>query len=276
LKNSTKLPVTNSNDAPRERPILNLRGYKLLIFCIYIILYMEKKVAILFFGLTRTLGKTFSSIKKNLLEPLNDNLIHYDIFIHTYKIFGSYNNIWSCENVDCYNNEDVEKILNPKYCIFDNQETIINSIDFNEYYKKLGNWTGMSPEMTKYLIKNMCLALYSKKQITLLFDEHINEYDYAIIIRPDTELHSKVNISCFNELNDNNIIIPEQDWYYGCNDRICIGKPNVISYCGKLFDELKTYSENKSIISEKYFLDKLNDKSITIIPKKIDYRNLRI
>jgi hypothetical protein len=26
---STKLPVTNSNDAPRERPILNLRGYKI-------------------------------------------------------------------------------------------------------------------------------------------------------------------------------------------------------------------------------------------------------
>jgi hypothetical protein len=26
---STKLPVTNLNDAPRERPILNLRGYKM-------------------------------------------------------------------------------------------------------------------------------------------------------------------------------------------------------------------------------------------------------
>ena len=28
LNFSTKLPVTNSNDAPAERPILNLRGYK--------------------------------------------------------------------------------------------------------------------------------------------------------------------------------------------------------------------------------------------------------
>ena len=134
----------------------------------------------------------------------------------------------------------------------------------------------MTEEMTKYLIKNLCLALYSKKQITLLFDNHINDYDYAIIIRPDTQLHNKIDINYFNELNDNNIIIPKKEWFYGCNDRICIGKPNVISYCGKLFDELQIYSETKSIISEKFFMDKLNENSITIIPKEINYTNLRI
>jgi hypothetical protein len=58
--------------------------------------------------------------------------------------------MWSKENTDNYNNEDVEAILNPKYYIFDNQQTIIDSINFNEYYKKLGNLTGMSSELTKY------------------------------------------------------------------------------------------------------------------------------
>ena len=236
----------------------------------------SKKVAILFFGLTRTLEKTVDSIKTNLFTPFNENLIHYDIFIHTYKIFGRYSNMWTRENTANYNNEDVETLLNPKYFIYDNQETIIDNINFNDYYKKLGNWTGMSKEMTKYLIKNMCLALYSKKQITLLFDKHIHDYDYAIIIRPDTLLHTKININYFNELNDNNIIVPEKDWFYGCNDRICIGKPNVISYCGKLFDELKIYSETKSIISERVFMDKLNENSTTIIKKPINYDNLRI
>lgn len=237
---------------------------------------MKKKVAILFFGLTRTLEKTIDSIKTNLFNQLSDNLIEYDIFVHTYKIFGSYKNIWSGEITDNYNNEDVERLLNPKYFIFDNQETIVDSIDFNEYYKELGNWTGMSTEMTKYLIKNMCLALYSKKQITLLFDRHINDYDYAIIIRPDTQLNMKIDLNIFNELDENNIIVPEKDWFRGCNDRVCIGCPNVISYCGKLFDELKIYSEKKSIISERFFMDKLNEKNITIIPKKIEYENLRI
>jgi hypothetical protein len=124
----------------------------------------NKKVAILFFGLTRSLERTIDSIKKNLFTPLDENLIHYDIFIHTYKIIGSYYNSWSGENTNNYKNEDVEQLLNPKYFIFDNQQTIIDNIDFDEYYTKLGNWTGMTSELTKYLIKNMCFALYSKNK----------------------------------------------------------------------------------------------------------------
>jgi len=236
----------------------------------------NKKVAIIFFGLTRTLEKTIDSIKENLFTPLNENSIDYDIFIHTYKIFGSYNNIWRNEYTNCYKNEDIEKLLNPKYFIFDNQETVINSIDFNDYYSNLGCWTGMSEDMTKYLIKNMCLALYSKKQIISVFEKNKQEYDYAIIIRPDILISNKININDFNELNDNNIIIPEKDWFHGCNDRVCIGKPDIIISCGKLFDELMAYSQQKSIISERYFLDKLTEKSIDIIKKNIEYTNLLI
>ena len=237
----------------------------------------KKRVAILFFGLSRSLGKTIESIKKNLFTPLDNNSIDYDIFIHTNKISGAYHNRWSKEHTDNYNNENIIKILNPKYFIWDNQETIINNINFNEYYKKLGSWShGFSPEMTKYLIKNMCLALYSKKQITMLFEKHKENYDYAIIIRPDLQLHNKININYFNELNDNNIILPKKDWWMGCNDRILIGKPNIILYCGKLFDELKIYSERKSIISERYLLDKLKEKKITIITKNINYSTIRI
>ena len=234
------------------------------------------RIAIIFFGLTRTLEKTIDSLKTNLFAPLEEACVSYDVFIHTYKINGPYRNAWSGENVDNYHNEDVE-ILNPKYLLFDDQETIEKSIDFSEYYKKLGSWSKqLSPELTRYLIKNMCLALYSKKQITMLFDEHIDDYDYAMIIRPDTKLHNKIDVSYFNELNESNIIIPEKDQWSGCNDRICLGKPNVVSYYGKLFDDLKEYSENKSIISEVYLLDKLNEKSINIIQKNIDYNNIRV
>ena len=43
-----------------------------------------------------------------------------------------------------------------------------------------------------------------------------------------------------------------------------------------MFDDLKQYSTEKSIISERYLLDKLNEKNITIISKDIKYNNLRI
>jgi len=237
---------------------------------------IKKRVAILFFGLTRNLEKTINIIKKNLLTPLNENNYEYDIFIHTYKIHGPYYNMWSGESVTNYINEDIEKILKPKYYIFDDQGEIINTIDFNEYYTKLGNWTGMTPELTTILIKNMCLALYSKKQITLLFEQYKDNYDYAIITRPDMQIDSKLDINYFNELNNTNIIIPQKEWYTGCNDRLCIGKPNTIIYCGKLFDELKEYSRRKSIISERFFKDKLDERSINIIAKNIQYSHFRM
>jgi len=211
----------------------------------------EKKVAIIFFGLTRSLGETVDSIKNNLFAPLHDNGMSYDIFVHTYRIFGEYQNIWAREHTTNYINEDVKALLNPKYFIWDDQKKVESSINFNEYYKKLGNWTfeQNKPDLTKYLIKNMCLALYSKKKIIEIFDKNKSDYDYAIIMRPDLRLDNKI---------------------------VCIGKPEIISYCGKLFDGLKSYSERKSIISERYFLDKLKEKSILPLGLNIEYTALRI
>ena len=94
----------------------------------------NKKVAIIFFGLTRSLNKTINSIKKHLLQILTINSIDYDIFIHHYKIFGSYENKWSKEKTSSYVNEDIQSILNPKYELFDVQQDTIDIINFDEYY----------------------------------------------------------------------------------------------------------------------------------------------
>ena len=235
----------------------------------------KKKVAIIFFGLTRSLHKTIESLRTNLFKVLLDNSYEYDTYIHTYKIHGEYNNIWAHEHTENYINEDVETLLKPTYCIYDNQQDIVKSINFEEYYTKLGNWRLKTPEMTKYLIRNMCLALYSKKQITKLFEKNKDEYDYAIIIRPDMMLKTKLDIKWFDELRDDTIVIPECDSYSGCNDRLCIGKVNTILYYGTLFDSLKEYSEQTSITSEGYLLDMLNKKNIQIRKKNIQYECIR-
>lgn len=238
------------------------------------IISKKKRVAIIFYGLTRCLATTIASIKTNIFDVLTDNNFEYDIFIHTYKIYGSYVNEWSNENIKEYNNEDVEKILNPKYYLFDNQDEIIQLLDFNKYCNYL-TWFRNNPSLTKYIIRNLVLALYSKNKITNLFNKHISEYDYAIISRPDLEFKNKIDIKYFNELNNNNIIIPIKNWYEGCNDRFCIGKPNIIFYYGTLYNSLYEYSLKKGLNSERYLLDMLNKKNIKIISKDINYDTIR-
>lgn len=233
------------------------------------------KVAIVFFGLTRTLSSTIDSIKSNLLNVLSELNMEYDIFIHTYKINGKYKNNWSNEFVENYVNEDIEQLLNPKYFIFDNQDEIIEKINFDEYYSKLGNWTGMSKDMTKYLIRNLVLALYSKKRITEILEIHKEKYEYVIFIRPDTLLLNKVWID-YSTLTDYNIIIPDAEWHRGCNDRFAICATSVALYYGFMFDFLLEYSKHTSIISEKYLLDMLTKKKIAIITQNINYKTLRI
>jgi hypothetical protein len=234
------------------------------------------KIAIIYYGLSRSLSKTIHSIRKNLFNVLDRNNIQYDIYIHTYKINGTYKNIWSGEETNNYNNENINELLNPKYYLFDEQSNIEKSINFNEYYT-FTQWNGFFPEETvRYMIKNLVLALYSKNKITKLFNKNSSQYDYAIISRPDIELTNEIDINYFNQLNNNNIIIPEQDSYEGCNDRFCIGNPSIVSYYGTLYEKLLEYSKHTNIISECYLQDMLKMKNINIIKNNICYNTIRI
>ena len=236
---------------------------------------MPKRVAILFYGLTRCLHKTIDSIRTNVFNVLKENGYEYDVFIHTYKIHGTYNNPWAKEKCT-YVNEDVESLLNPAYSIHDNQDDVIKSINVDEYYTHLGNWTGMTPEMTKYLIRNMCLALYSKKRIANVLNEHKDRYDYVMIVRPDSLFTEKINMQYFNELTSTNIIIPTGNTFSGVNDRFCLATTDIALYYGTLFDELKEYSQRNNITSERYLMDKLNEKGINILTRRIVFDTLRI
>ena len=111
--------------------------------------------------------------------------------------------------------------------------------------------------MTKQMIRNMALALYSKKRIIEYFATIRDEYKYVIILRPDQCIYTPLNTNCFKILKYNNIIIPNQHNYKGLNDRMCICKPNVAIMYGRAFKYLLKYSTRFQIVSEvfwKYYL----------------------
>lgn len=236
----------------------------------------QKKVAIVFWGLTKSLHTTIHSIKRNIFDVLTANGLAYDTFIHTYTINGPYENVWTKEKTDSYPNEDVLSILNPKYMLTDDQDTIVKQIDFESYYTKLGRWTNLSPEMTRYLIRNMILALYSKNRITEFLGCNKSSYDYVLFTRPDLEVLTPLDINIFAKLNEKNICVPADDWHSGCNDRFAICKMDTALYYGTLYTSLLDFSRRHSITSERYLHRMLERAKINIITTKIKLERIRI
>ena len=83
------------------------------------------KIAIGFFGITRSLKYTIKSINNNIFDILKSNNIDYDTYIHSY-ILSSYSNIRSRESIEDGTTVDNEeyKLLNPQYFIQDKQDEI--------------------------------------------------------------------------------------------------------------------------------------------------------
>jgi hypothetical protein len=232
----------------------------------------KPKVAIIFFGLTKNLSDVYDNLKEYVFDEITNNGLEYDIFIHTYNINGKYINKWTGEESN-YNN-NAYKILNANHVLLDNQDDVIKNLNFEDYYSKehLGDWVGCTCEgmntedSVKYLIRNLMLALYSKKKVTEEFEKYKDDYEYVILMRPDLKFEKKINpVKIMSLLNDDNMILPVKDTNIGCNDRLCISKPNNVIYYGKLFDQLLDYSKKKPIVSEVYLLDMLKEKNIKII-----------
>jgi hypothetical protein len=237
---------------------------------------MKKRVAIIFFGLTRSLRNIYDNLRENLFNELTNKGYVYDTFIHTYSLENPYINNWSGEIVSNYDNMAYE-ILNSKYYIIEKQSKVEKTLNINSYCSHLGNWKGCAntPKMKRYLVRNMVLALHSKKMIINLFKENKNNYDYVIITRPDQILDTKFNTNAFSLLNDNNIIIPYEHSYHGYNDRFCIAKPNVAIKYGSAFNMLKFYSKIGSIVSEVFMKDYLTGLGINIIFSSIKTQLIR-
>ena len=231
----------------------------------------KDNVAILFFGLTRSTDVVLESIQKKLFNPITEAGLNYTIFLHTYILDSPYVNEWSGEQITNYDNEQY-KLLNPTYFVLDRQADIIRQTNFEEYYTKLGDWAGMTPEMTRYLIRNYVLGLYSKKRVTELFREHADNYKYVIIMRPDMRIVSTINIQeCLSLVDDKSIVVPAIEWFDGCNYKLFIAKKDAALYYGTLSDKLLEYSRHTSIMSERFLLDMLVKADIVICTTDIRY-----
>ena len=228
------------------------------------------KIAIGFFGITRSLKFTISSIKKKILNIFHENNIEYDIFIHTYYL-SNYTNIRTNENMNKVDNDEY-KLLNANYVEIDNQDKIKENINMLLYRTHKDPWN------TNYnSVDNFILAQYSKSKLVNMINKTNVNYNYIIYMRPDCLYLEKFNIDFFKYVNDNTICIPNFHLYgkYNFNDRFCITNMKTYKIYGDIFKYLLNISKKESLHSETILGKIMNDNKLNIIKIKFNFSRIR-
>ena len=98
----------------------------------------NRKIAICFFGLTRSLKKTIILLNKNIFEKLKENNFMYDIYLHTYKL-KSLTNSRSGEK-DCLLDNDEYKLLKTVEIMIEDQNEFDKTFNLKDYTKHGDPW----------------------------------------------------------------------------------------------------------------------------------------
>lgn len=209
------------------------------------------KVAICYWGMTRSTKLIYNTHYNKLFNILKTNNIEYNIFLHTWQT--EINMIWE-NKIDSPIDYEEYKLLNPHYYKIDNQNNFLNSIDFTQYFNKelYDKYGGDTPnEWRPQLILNHLCALESQKRcFEMVIDTHI-DYDFVIFIRPDIELYTNFDINWLIQPSD--IMIPNYDFNEGYSDRFAVVPFKTAHYYAKRIDEIIDFRKNNGrIVSEKY------------------------
>jgi hypothetical protein len=230
------------------------------------------RVAIGFFGITRSLKYTIKSIDENILDIFNKNNIKYDIYIHTYHL-TNYKNVRTSEvinNADI-NNEEY-KLLNANYIEIDDQEEIKQKINLLLYRTHKDPW-----ETNYNSVDNFILAQYSKLKLTKMIEKNQSNYNYILFMRPDCFYMNKLDIKYFDSINDKSIIIPNFHLYSRIpfNDRFCISNIKTYKIYGEVFNLLLDISKKKELHSESILGEIMNNNNLDIIKVPFYFSRVR-
>tara|TARA_B100000989_G_scaffold279710_1_gene242571 strand:+ start:721 stop:1617 length:897 start_codon:yes stop_codon:yes gene_type:complete len=204
------------------------------------------KIALCFWGLTRSLKYTIESIKKNILQPLDDGNIEYKIFVHTFSLKTKYNNPRANEN-NMTLDFDEYKLLNPDFFEMEDQDEVKANIQIEKYRSLPDPW-----ESNYVCLDNFVCAMYSKQQLGTMIHNSNIEFDYIVYLRPDLYYLVPFDIRYFSITNEYNVCTPNFHLFPKLNDRFCIlHASNLDKYSG-LFNYMYEYSRIYPLHSERF------------------------
>ena len=204
------------------------------------------KIALCFWGLTRSLSHTIDSIREFIFKPLDENNIEYTTFMHTFSFSSNYYNPRAGEsNVLLDFNE--HRLLQPDFLQIDDQDIIKSSIDIKKYRSLPDPWE------TEYIcLDNFICAMYSKKQLGIMVNNSQLKFDYVLYLRPDVRYINHLDMKYFNFAKINSICTPNYHLFPKLNDRLAILKFENLTQYSEMFNYMYEYSRINPLHSERF------------------------
>ena len=215
---------------------------------------MVYDIAIIYFGLTRSLRKTHETHKKYIFELLQREKVTYKIFMHTWKTKDDKQNVW--EHTIPQKIDYLEySLLDPDYYKLDDEDEFLESVNMDNYfYKDIYAEKGCSDngEWIPRMVSNHVCMLESQKRGFNMVKTNDDKFKFVMFIRPDVTIHNELPINIVFS-NPDMVHIPNYNNYEGLNDQFAIMNYYNASLYGNRIDELADFRKSHGrITGEKY------------------------
>jgi hypothetical protein len=212
------------------------------------------KVALCFWGLTRSLKFTLDSIHKHIIRPLRKSHIEFKIFLHTYEFESDYYNPRAKE-VHIKLDFQEYKLLKPDYVQIDNQDDVKKKLQLDKYRSHPDPWG------TNYItVDNFICAMYSKKRLGEMIQNSGEDFDAFIFLRPDVKFVNSLDTQYLLNIQNERVYIPNFHLFPDFNDRFLICPVKHVFTYTNLFDDMLEFSKHLSLHSERFQFAVLTQK----------------
>lgn len=218
----------------------------------------QLRVAIAYWGMTRSTRYVYETHEKNLFNVLDDAEIEYTVFMHTWRTEKNF--VWG-DSVDIPIVENEYEFLNPSVYVIDNEIEFLNGPTFNlSMYWYESEWKRAGEnEWRPDLVHNLVCGLESLRRLTRLLRD-ASFYDLVIYVRPDLRIDTPLELNWLHVVhsastigNQSVIALPNFGHYGGLNDRFAIMPWQDCEKYGSRLSHMADYRKKIGFITaEKY------------------------
>ena len=214
-----------------------------------------RRVALCFFGLTRSLDYTIDSIRHSILDPLLLNDVETTLFLHTYNA-TSVTNRRSAEDAATMD-WTAYKLLHPHEWQVDDVAVVNKLIDtdLKAWLKHGDAWAGETAEHTT--LRNFLKQLYSLKQVTNMWIQEASRFDTVFYLRSDVWFFNQLDVAELDEAvqHPKRIYTPMFHQWGGLNDRLAFGSPESMAIYGNRLDAAMDFAQQEALHAEHLLLN---------------------